>query len=242
MTMDFGVRSEMRSLTRMKSWAGAGRSGRGGGGGPGGVVGEVPAVGPLDGRAGHAVVALVHEEGGAGEFFPLGGEAGGDGGGESYAGVGGPGAGGAGAAGEGRAVFRVDGDFGAGTLKHGGGGEADGSGTEDGDVVGALGGGHGGLGGDGGRSPGERPAAAAVAVVVDDGLGAELFDVAAGSGGAEGTGADGDTEDAVGVSSERDQGGVTVVERKRGRAGNCGSGGFASGHSESAEATEASEG
>ncbi len=102
----------------------------------GGCVGEVVTVGELDGGAGQGEEALVRAPGGAGHLLPCAGEGGGGVFGEGDAGVGGPGAGGAEGAGVGGAFAGEDGDrAAAGALEQGGGGEAERSAADDGDVL-----------------------------------------------------------------------------------------------------------
>ncbi len=194
----------------------------------GSVVGEDVTVGEFDGVAGQGEIAGVGAPGGAGHLLPLVFEGGSGGGGEGDAGVGGPGAGGVEGSGVLRAVFRVDGDAGAGTLEEGGEGEAEGSAADDGYLLG----GGGSAGGSErevdrmyGRAPGERPAGAAVAVVVDDELAADAFGFDAWPLGAERTGADGDFGEAVGVGVDEGErwdgvaGGEGVGDVARGAAG-----------------------
>ena len=194
-------------------------------------VGEGVAIGELDGVAGQAEETLVVVPGGAGHLLPLGGKAGAGVFREGDAGVRGPGAGGAEGARLGRAVLGVDGDGSdAGALGQDGGGQAESSAADDGNVgLRGVAAGEGEIERDGSGAPGERPAGAAVAVVVDDELVAYPLGFDAWALGAEGPGADGDFEEAVFVGADGGERGDGVVEGKRGYTGGADGGSGAAG-------------
>ena len=201
--------------------------------GDGGVgIGEIVAVGKLDGRTGKTEERLVVMPGGAGHLLPLGREGGGYGLLQGDAGVWSPGAGSAEGTRFRRAVFGVDGDGAdAGALQQDGRGEAEGSAADDGDV--GLGGvGAGESEGDGALAgaPGERPAGAAVAVVMHDQFIPDALGLDARADGAERTQAYSDLEQAVFVGADGRERRDGVVEGKRGRGlGFCGHGWLAAG-------------
>ena len=104
------------------------------------------------------------------------------------------------------------------------GGDADGAAADDGDVARAIG--HGVTRRQRGRPPGQRPAAAAMAVIMDDALVADGFDIEARPGGAERTQADGDMGHPPDVHAQR-------RERAGGQSRGCGArGGGAGGERE----------
>ncbi len=167
--------------------------------------------------------------GGAGHLLPLCGEGDWCVFGERDPGVGRPGAGGAEAAGFGRAILGVDGDgTGARALGEDGGGQSEGSAADHRDVgLRRFAAGEREVEGDLAGAPGERPAGAAVAVVVDHELVANLFGFDARTLRAEGPGADRDLEEAIFVGADGGQRRDFIPEGERGCGGlfqNAGSG------------------
>ena len=133
-----------------------------------------------------------------GHPLPQLGEVGGDLVGIGDAAVGGPAARCPHRSGEGCPLRRIDDDPGTPSLKLQRRGQAQGTTADDGDGRRAShfpGQGHGLVSGDGAGSPGQRPAAATVAVVVDDFRVADPLDIQARASGAERTRADGDPND-----------------------------------------------
>jgi hypothetical protein len=166
-------------------------------------VGQQVAVVPFDRLAWQAQQTLIGLERGAGHGFPAlhefrrGVFRG------AQARVGRPHAGGCCRADLGRPVLAVDAHAQAGALRDAGGGQADGTAADDGDVLLArrqdqrqcfL-----------GRAPGQRPSAAAMAVVVDNGLAVEALGLDARALRAEGARGDGDVDDAVGAGADGGQ-------------------------------------
>ncbi len=100
-----------------------------------------------------------------------------------------------------------------------GGGKAERSAADDGNVgLGRIASGEGELKGHGSRAPGERPARAAVAVVMHDELVADTLSLDARTLGAERTGADGNFKEAIFVGANGGQWRNGVVEGQGGDA------------------------
>ena len=182
---------------------------------------EEIAIGPLDRRARHPEVALVHRERRAGHGFPLAGELGRRRRGQGDARVGTPHARRPRRPHIGRTLLRVDGHAQALTLRDDGGRESEGSAADDRHVAAAEQRGPGLRHRHVGRTPRQRPAAAAMSIVVHDDAVADVLDVHSRPGSTEGPQAHGGAEDAIGVGPNRDDGTHRVVEGQRAVGGRC---------------------